>query len=42
VVPAIIILIIVAAALGAWWGFRAGYQRGWQARDQRDAQGEQA
>jgi hypothetical protein len=38
VVPAIIILIIVAAALGAWWGFRAGYQRGWLARDEQGPQ----
>ena len=33
VVPAIVILIILAAGGGAWLGYRAGYRRGWQARD---------
>jgi hypothetical protein len=42
VVPGIIILIIVAAALGGWYGFRMGWRRGWQARDERDAHGEQS
>ena len=37
VVPAIVILILLAAGGGAWLGFRAGYRRGWQARDDRDA-----
>jgi len=36
VVPAIVILIILAACGGAWLGFRAGYRRGWQNRDRRD------
>ena len=38
VVPAIVILILLAAGGGAWLGFRTGYRRGWQARDDRDAQ----
>jgi len=38
VVPAIVILILLVACGGAWLGFRAGYRRGWQARDDRDAQ----
>jgi len=38
VVPAIVILILLAAGGGAWLGFRAGYRRGWKARDDRDAQ----
>jgi len=38
VVPAIVILILLAAGGGAWLGFRAGYWRGWKARDDRDAQ----
>jgi len=42
VVPAIVILIILAASGGAWLGFRAGYRRGWLARDVRDAHGEEA
>ena len=33
VVPAIVILIILAAGGGAWLGYRAGYRRGWAARD---------
>lgn len=37
VVPAIVILILLAAGGGAWLGFRAGYRRGWKARDDRDA-----
>ena len=37
-VPAIIILIIVAGAVGAWLGFRAGYRSGWLARDGQGAQ----
>ena len=41
-VPAIVILIILAAGGGAWLGFRAGYRRGWLARDVRDAQDGQA
>lgn len=38
VVPAIVILILLAAGGGAWLGFRTGYRRGWKARDDRDAQ----
>lgn len=41
-VPAIVILIILAAAGGAWLGFRAGYRRGWLARVASDAQDGQA
>jgi len=33
VVPAIVILIILAAGGGVWLGYRAGYRRGWLARD---------
>jgi hypothetical protein len=35
VVPAVFVLIILAAALGGWFGFRAGYRRGWSDRDAR-------
>lgn len=41
VVPAIVILILLAAGGGAWFGFRAGYRRGWLARDNRDTDGGQ-
>ena len=37
VVPAIVILILLAAGGGAWLGYRAGYRRGWKAHDDRDA-----
>ena len=38
VVPAIVILIILAAGGGAWLGYRAGYRRGWLARDEQGPQ----
>ena len=37
-VPAIVILIILAAGGGAWLGYRAGYRRGWLARDEQGPQ----
>ena len=42
VVPAIAILIILAAGGGAWLGYRAGYRRGWLARDGQGPQDGQA
>jgi len=42
VVPAIVILIILAAGGGAWLGYRAGYRRGWVARDGQGPQDGQA
>jgi hypothetical protein len=42
VVPAIVILIILAAGGGAWLGYRAGYRRGWLARDTQGPQDGQA
>ena len=38
VVPAIVILIILAAGGGAWLGYRSGYRRGWVARDSQGPQ----
>ena len=40
-VPAIVILMILAAS-GAWLGYRAGYRRGWLARDEQGPQDGQA
>jgi len=36
-IAAVIMIMILLGALCAWLGFRAGYRRGWRARDQEKA-----
>ena len=40
-IAAIVMIMILVGALCAWLGFRAGYRRGWQARDQQQVSIEQ-
>jgi len=36
VIAALVMILIAVTALAAWLGFRAGYRRGWRARDQQE------